>query len=103
MTRNITVSVPHDLPPDEVKRRLEREIADARMKHGDLLKDARETWASDTQMDFTVQAMGQTISGSARIEPTHVHVTVALPMLLLMFASALKPKIEAEGQKLLGK
>jgi hypothetical protein len=103
MARDITVSVPHDLPPAEVKRRLEHAIADARTKHGDLLKDARETWVNDSQMDFIVHAMGQTITGSARIDPTHVHVSIALPMLLAMFASALKPKIEAEGRKLLGK
>ncbi|HEX4997968.1 MAG TPA: polyhydroxyalkanoic acid system family protein [Terriglobia bacterium] len=102
MAKSITVSVPHDLPPAEVKRRLERAIADARVKHGDLLKDARETWTSDSQMDFTVHTMGQTITGSARIEPTHVHLTVALPLLFAMFASSLKPRIEAEGQKLLG-
>jgi hypothetical protein len=102
MAKGITVSVPHDLPPAEVKRRLECAIADARMQHGDLLKDARETWTSDSQMDFAVRAMGQTITGSARIESTHVLLTVELPMLLAMFASALKPRIEAEGRKLLG-
>jgi hypothetical protein len=103
MARNITVSIPHDLPPAEVKRRLKHAIADARLKHADLLKDARETWTSDNQLDFTVQAMGEAITGSVQIEPTQVHVTIALPMLLAMFASALKPKIESEAQKLLGK
>ena len=99
----MTVSVPHELPPAEVKRRLVEAIAEARTKHGDLLKDARETWPTDNQMDFSARAMGQTISGSMRIEPTQVHVTINLPMLLAMFASKVKPTIEAEAQKLLGK
>jgi hypothetical protein len=38
-----------------------------------------------------------------QIDPTHVHVTVNLPMLLAMFASKVKPKIEEEAQKLLAK
>jgi hypothetical protein len=101
MGKTITVSVPHDLPPAEVKRRLVEAIAEARTKHGDLLKDTHETWPTENRMDFSARAMGQTISGSMQIEPTHVHVRVDLPMLLAMFASAVKPKIEEEAQKLL--
>ena len=99
----MTVSVPHGLPPAEVKRRLVEAIAEARTKHGDLLKDVRETWPAENQMDFSASAMGQSISGSMRIDPTHVHVTVNLPMLLAMFASAVKPRIEAEAKQLLAK
>ena len=103
MAKSMTVSVPHELSPTEVKRRLVDAIAEARTKHGELLRDTEETWPSDNQMDFTARAMGQTVTGSVRIELTQVHVTVTLPMLLAIFASKLKPQIEAEGQKLLGK
>ena len=103
MAKSIKVSIPHELPPAEVKRRLEEALADARAKHGALLRDARETWSSDSQMDFSAQAMGQRITGSVQIEPAQVHVTVNLPMLLSIFASKLKPQIEAEGSKLLEK
>jgi len=99
----MTVSLPHDLPPAEVKRRLVQALAEARTKHADLLNNAKETWPSENQMDFSASALGQSISGSVRIEASHVHVSVNLPALLAMFASNLKPKIEAEGQKLLGK
>jgi hypothetical protein len=101
MAKPITVSVPHDLPPAEVKRRLVEALAEARTKHGDLLKDAHETWPTENRMDFSARAMGQSISGSMQIDPTHVHVTVNLPTLLAMFASTVKPKIEEEAQKLL--
>jgi hypothetical protein len=101
MAKPITVSVPHDLPPAEVKRRLVDAIVEARTKHGDLLKDAHETWPTENRMDFSARAMGQSISGSMQIDPTHVHVTVNLPTLLAMFASTVKPKIEEEAQKLL--
>jgi Putative polyhydroxyalkanoic acid system protein (PHA_gran_rgn) len=103
MGKSITVAVPHDLTPAEVKRRLVDALADARKKHAELLKDTRETWPTENQMDFVAHAMGQRISGSIEIGPTHVQVSVALPMLLAMFASRLKPQIEAEGQKLLKK
>jgi hypothetical protein len=103
MAKPITVSIPHELPEAEVKRRLVEAIADARTRHADLLKDAREVWQSDDRMQFSASAMGQTISGSIRIDPTHVHLTVMLPMLLSMFAAKLIPQIESEGQKLLKK
>lgn len=99
----MTVSVPHDLSPAEVKRRLVEGIAEARARHGDLLKDAHETWPSENRMEFSAAALGQTISGSLRIDPAQVHITVNLPTLLAMFASKVKPKIEAEAQKLLAK
>jgi hypothetical protein len=101
MAKPLTVSIPHDLPPAEVKQRLVKAIGEARSKHGDFLKDARETWPSENQMDFSAHALGQSVTGSIRIEPSQVHVTVNLPSLLAMFASKLKPKIENEGQKLL--
>jgi hypothetical protein len=103
VAKTVTASIPHDLPPAEVKRRLVEAIAEARTKHADLLRDARETWPNENQMDFSARALGQTVSGSMRIDPTHVHVTVHLPMLLAMFASKVKPQIEAEAQKLLSK
>jgi hypothetical protein len=103
MAKSITVAVPHDLPPAEVKRRLVHALADARKKHAELLQDTRETWPTENHMDFVAHAMGQSISGSIEICPTHVQVSVNLPMLLAMLASKLKPQIEAEGQKLLKK
>jgi hypothetical protein len=103
MAKSITVTLSHELTPAEVKRRLIQGIADARTNHGEVLKGAHETWSSDNQMDFTARAMGQNISGSVRIEPSVVHVTVTLPMLLAMFASKITPRIESEGRKLLEK
>src|SRR5438552_2963177 len=103
MGKAVTVSLSHDLAPAEVKRRLVNGIADARAKHRQLLKDAHETWTSDNQLDFTARAMGQTITGTVRIEPNVVHVSVNLPMLLAMFAAKLKPQIESEGRKVLEK
>jgi len=71
--------------------------------HAELLKDTRETWQTENQMDFVAHAMGQRISGSIEIGTTHVQVSVTLPMLLAIFASKLEPQIKAEGQKLLKK
>ena len=103
MAKAVTVSIPHDLSPEEVKRRLVSGIADARAKHDHLFEGTQEQWSSENQMDFTARAMGQTINGNVRIEPRVLHVTVSLPMLLALFAEKLRPRIESEGKKLLEK
>jgi len=100
MPKTITLSLSHDLTPDEVKRRIVTAIADARSKHPDVLKDAHERW-TENQMDFTARAMGQTITGRVVIEPNVVHLSLELPVILAMLAGKLKPQIEAEGRKLL--
>ncbi|HET9216180.1 MAG TPA: polyhydroxyalkanoic acid system family protein [Terriglobia bacterium] len=100
MGKNIKISIPHELSPAEVKQRLVEALADARAKHPDLLRDAHETWSNDNEMHFTGHAMGQRITGSVEIKPGQVHATIILPLLLAMFAAKLKPRIEAEGQKL---
>jgi len=54
-------------------------------------------------MDFTARALGQSIRGSIRIDPTLVHLTVDLPMLLAAFASKIESQIQNTGQLLLKK
>lgn len=103
MPKAVTVSLSHDLAPAEVKRRIVAGLADARAKHAHLFKDSRETWTSENQMDFTVRAILQTVTGNVRIEPNVVHISVNLPLLLAMFAEKLKPQIESEGRKMLEK
>jgi hypothetical protein len=100
MPKAISVSLPHDLSEEEVKRRLINGIADARTKYPDYLKSARETWNGNT-MEFTASAIGQTVTGRVQIEPKVVHVHVDLPLLLAMLAGRIVPRIEAEGKRLL--
>jgi Putative polyhydroxyalkanoic acid system protein (PHA_gran_rgn) len=103
MARNITVSIPHELHQAEVKRRLTEALSEARLKHGDLLRDTHESWPSEHQMDFTARALGQAIRGSIQIDPTQVHLTVHLPMLLATFASKIESQIQNTGLRLLKK
>src|SRR5437870_2663749 len=103
MAKSISVSIPHDLPQAEVKRRLTEALTEARARHGDLLKDAHESWPSEHRMDFTARALGQAIKGSVQIEPTEVHLTIHLPMLLGMFGPKIESEIQNAGQRLLQK
>ena len=100
MSKQITISLPHNLSEAEVKSRLASAITDARAKHPAALKSATETW-NGNRMDFRATAMGQTITGSVDIQPKVVHVSVDLPFMLAMLANRIRPQIESEGRKLL--
>ena len=100
MPKTITVTLQHDLPPDEVKRRITNAILDARAQHPELMRGATERW-TENQMDFVAKAMGQTMNGRVVVEPKVVHMSLDLPLMLAMFAGNLKPQIEAQGRKLL--
>ena len=100
--KTITISLPHDLTEDEVKRRLVNGITDARARFPELLKGARETW-SGNQMHLRASAMGQTITSLVDVQPKHVVLTIELPFVLGLLANVIRPRIEQEGRKLLEK
>jgi hypothetical protein len=102
MPKTLSFSVPHDLTEEEARRRIVAGLADARARYPDYLKNARETWAGNT-MEFVAGAFGQTITGRIKVEPKVVQVHVDLPMLLAMLAGRIKPQLEAQTRRLLGK
>ncbi len=100
MSRQLTISIPHNLSEAEVKSRLTSAIADARVKHPTILSGAEESWTGN-RMDFRLTALGQTITGDVVIEPQVVHLHINLPLILAALADRLKPQIETEGRRLL--
>ncbi len=97
---NITLSIPHQLPRAEVKRRVQTEITRLRQQYGDRVARMEERWTGDT-LAFTVHALGTSITGTAVIEDKEVRVEIAVPWMLKMFAGGVKGRIEQEGRKLL--
>lgn len=100
MSRQLTISIPHNLSEAEVKSRLTSAITDARSKHPTILSGAQETWAGN-RMDFRLSALGQSVTGDVIIEPQVVHLHINLPLILAALVDRLKPQMEAEGRKLL--
>lgn len=98
---NLTASIPHQLTRAEAKRRIQDQIGVLRRQQGALLANIQETWKGDA-MDFSLHAMGQSISGHLAVDDQMVHLDVALPWLLAMLAGAVKQRIEQQGRLLLG-
>lgn len=96
----MTASIPHQLTRAEAKRRIQQHIGMARQQYAAMVSDIREEWHDD-QLNFAVSAMGQSISGNLTVDDDMVHLTVALPGFLGMFARTIKQRIEQQGKLIL--
>jgi hypothetical protein len=97
---NLTASIPHQLTRAEAKGRIQDQVGTLRQQKGVPISNLQETWTGD-RMDFSVNAMGQAISGHLTVDDHMVHLDVALPWLLNMLAGAVKHRIEQQGRHVL--
>ena len=102
MAQPLVVSIPHQIGRDEAKARLERGIGRLKAKFADSIAAVDETWSGD-HLEFSVKALGQSVSGALDIADDHVKVEVQLPMLLTLIGQKAKGYIEREGALLLAK
>jgi hypothetical protein len=58
----LTASIPHRLPRDEVKRRVREHLDVMRRQHGAVVANIQETWKGDV-LALSLTAMGQPING----------------------------------------
>jgi len=100
MNKAITVSIPHQLGRAEARRRIEDGFGDfsRHLGGGGLTK----AWTGD-RLDFSLQAMGQAITGFLDVADDVVRVEVLLPGFLTMIAGKVKGTLQKEGQLLLTK
>lgn len=100
MNKCISISIPHHLPQEEARRRIQSGITDARGQFVGKLTNVEDTW-TDNHLEFKLSAMGQPITGRLDVLPNAVNVSVDLPWLLAMLADKIKPEVEKRGRKLL--
>lgn len=97
---DMTASIPHQLGRAEAKRRIQDQAEVLQRRFGAHVTHFQEIWTGDT-LAFALTAMGQSISGRLVVEDRFVHLTVALPWFLSLFAKTIRPRIEQEARHLL--
>jgi putative polyhydroxyalkanoate system protein len=102
MNKAITVSIPHQLGRAEARRRIEAGFGDFSQKLGGGVGGLKKTWTGD-RLDFSLQAMGQGITGVLDVADDLVRVELLLPGLLGMIAGKIRGTLQKEGQLLLTK
>jgi hypothetical protein len=95
------MSIPHQLPRAEAKRRVQDQVAQFRHQAGAMLSNLQETWTGDT-LAFSLVVAGVAMSGHVYVEDHAVRLDIPMPWPLSMLLEKVKPQIEQQGRKLLG-
>jgi hypothetical protein len=98
----ITVSIPHQLTRAEARRRIETGFGKLVHLLPGNAATCTERWQGD-RLDFTVVAVGQSISGVVDVLDHAVTMEIELPGMLGLLAAGLKDRLQKAGQLLLKK
>jgi putative polyhydroxyalkanoate system protein len=99
MSKPIVVNIPHELGRAEARRRIDEGVSRLTSQMG-AVGEVRRTWQGDT-LAFSMQAIGQTVSGTIAVQDQDVRLEVELPGIFAMVANQLKGRLRNEGQVLL--
>ena len=88
------VPIKHDLPKEEVRRRLRERMPDG-------AAEMTSEWPSEDCMRMSVAAMGQTVRVAIEIEEKQVVVELDLPPMLSFFKPLIAAAVSEKGTKLL--
>jgi putative polyhydroxyalkanoate system protein len=99
MSKPVVVSIPHELGQAEARRRIDEGVTRLTDQIG-AVGEVQKSWRGDV-LHFSLQAIGQTVSGSIAVEPREVRLEVNLPGIFAMIANKVKGRLRTEGQLLL--
>lgn len=103
MSQPIVVSIPHRLGKEEAARRLKAGFEKMVAAVGAVVTVGRQDWIGDDHLDFSLNALGQTASGTMDVTDEQVKLEILLPGMLGMLANKVKDMITQRGQILLEK
>ncbi|MBI1402392.1 MAG: hypothetical protein GC147_04180 [Porphyrobacter sp.] len=95
------VTLPHDLPREEVRRRLHDHAHEIGEFFPPGLAKVTTAWRGEDRLDIAAEVMGMTIPGGVDIGEGHVVIEMDLPMLLSVMKGPLEAAVKKEGQRLL--
>ena len=99
MSKPVIVEIPHQLGRAEARRRIEDGLGQLTGQIG-AIGDLTHAWEGDL-LRFSLQAIGQTVTGTIAIEERIVRLEVHLPGIFAMVANKVKGRLRDEAQLLL--
>jgi hypothetical protein len=99
MNQAVVVSIPHELGRAEARRRIDGGLAQLTAQIG-AVGEVTRSWAGDT-LSFSLQALGQTVSGTVAVMDREVRLEVFLPGIFALIAEKVKGRLRNQGQLLL--
>lgn len=99
MSKPVTVEIPHALGLAEARRRIEAGLGQLTGQIGSV-GEVTHAWEGDL-LRFSLQAIGQTVTGTIAVEARLVRLEVQLPGIFAMVANKVKGRLRDEAQLLL--
>ncbi|RDC60622.1 hypothetical protein HME9302_01836 [Alteripontixanthobacter maritimus] len=96
------VAVPHNLPKEEVRRRMSERIPELQNHLPGGVANVHHSWKDEDTMNLSVQAMGQQVGGTIEVAEGQLIVDMDVPPALSFFKPLIERGIRDRGQKLLG-
>lgn len=100
MSKPVVVSIPHELGRVEARRRIDEGLGRLTAQIG-AVGEIKQEWDGD-RLRFSLQAIGQTITGAINVQDHEARLEVYLPGIFAMIANKVKGRLRDEGQILLG-
>lgn len=97
------VPIPHELPKEEVRRRLKERSHEMADHIPGPMAEVVTDWPSEDRMNMTIRAMGHDLVGTVDIEDSRLVVEVTLPPMLGFMEPVISGAMKNQGQKLLSK
>jgi hypothetical protein len=97
---DLVVSVSHRLSQDEVLRRIQATLAQAKAQFSDKIDDLREEWNGYVGA-FQISAQNQEVSGTVAVNPSDVTVEITLPFLATFFITTIESRMRDELTRIL--
>jgi len=98
----LEVRIPHQLPLDEVRRRLDDAVVQAKSQYADTVGPIDASWETADRLRVRLAVMGMHFDGSLDILVEELLVTLALPGMAALFAGRIQSGIEEQLGGLLG-
>lgn len=95
------VTLSHDLPKDEIRRRMRAHADEIASFFPPGLATVTTGWPNEDRMSITAEVMGMTIPGGVDIGDDCVVIAMDLPMLLSVMKGPLEAAVKKEGRRLL--
>ncbi len=95
------VPISHDLPKEEVRRRLRESSHEIASHIPGGMAEVTTAWSSEDQMDMKITAMGQNLVGKVEVEDSRMLLSVDLPLALSFVQPLIESALKKQGQKLL--
>ena len=99
MSKPVVVNIPHELGRAEARRRIDEGVGRLTSQIG-AVGELQKAWEGDT-LAFSLQAIGQTVTGTIAVLEREVRLEVHLPGIFAMIASKVKGRLREQGQILL--